>query len=438
MIHLLLRYIGIKTKLLDPINDEINRITPVGHGVLDMFAGSTIVGQRLMDKHIVYSNDIQNYSRVVSRTLIEIDSDFDYSSLDYKKVVESSYFNDNMNFLNSYFSVPAEYERELFERTENDIGNPKNLYEFKKYYEESPYCGHFNESIPCFKGMKKVFSNAFYNEQKNKRNSGFWSLFTLAYGVPYFSLNQAMFFDSFRFAIEKMMLNKEICETEYYCYLSLLIYVLENTVTSVGDHFAQPQQFKISEEARLQREVKKILSKKNKNIFSLLTEMNNQLKSLKPTKWSDSNKTFCEDYVRLFDNNAEKIKNIETIYIDPPYTNAHYSRFYHILETVVLYDYPTIEFFGRYRNDRYQSPFCIRSEALSEFEKMISLCYKNNKKLVISYSDTSQCILKKEEVVEITNRYYSDVEVKEIDYLYRNFGQKPNKVKGNELLIICK
>ena len=25
-----------------------------------------------------------------------------------------------------------------------------------------------------------------------------------------------------------------------------------------------------------------------------------------------------------------------------------------------------------------------------------------------------------------------------IDYLYRNLGQKPNKVKGNELLIVCK
>ena len=53
MIHLLLRYIGIKTKLLEPIYDEINRITPDGGGVLDMFAGSTIVGQKRMDRHVV-------------------------------------------------------------------------------------------------------------------------------------------------------------------------------------------------------------------------------------------------------------------------------------------------------------------------------------------------------------------------------------------------
>ena len=235
-----------------------------------------------------------------------------------------------------------------------------------------------------------------------------------------------------------MLNNGEINKTEFNCYLSMIVYVLENTVTSVGDHFAQPQQFKISNEARLQREIKKILSKKTVSVFKIMDEIQDQLRSLKPTKYSDRNKVFCCDYCELFDDKAKALSNVETIYIDPPYTNAHYSRFYHILETLVLYDYPGIEYFGRYRSDRYQSPFCIRSEAFDEFSKMISLCSKSKKKLFISYSDTSQCILKKEEIISIAQKYYGNVQVKEIDYLYRNFGQRPNKVKGNELLIICK
>ena len=147
--------------------------------------------------------------------------------------------------------------------------------------------------------------------------------------------------------------------------------------------------------------------------------------------------TFARDSVTTFKFLSSALREITTIYIDPPYTNAHYSRFYHILETLVLYDYPDIEFFGRYRSDRYQSPFCIRSEALNEFSEMMRLCSESKKKLVISYSDTSQCILKKDEIIDITKKYYGNVQVKEMDYLYRNFGQKPNKVKGNELLIIC-
>lgn len=439
MIHLLLRYIGIKTKLLDYIKKEVDRITPNGGGVLDMFAGSTVVGQKMLDNHIVYSNDIQNYSRLAADTLITIDNEFDYKKLDYKVITESKFYLENLDYLRKQLLVPLTYEQQLFEKTGKNLDDDDQLYKFKEYYENAPYSGHFNKTLDCFKNTKEYFSKEFYEEsKKSKETGGFYNLFSLVYGVPYFSLNQAVFIDSFRYAIDKMLEAGEINKTEFNCYLSMLVYVLENTVTSVGDHFAQPQQFKISNEARLQREVKKILSKKTISVFKIMDEMQEQLRMLKPTKYSNSNKVFCCDYRELFDDQAKALKCIETIYIDPPYTNAHYSRFYHILETLVLYDYPGIEFFGRYRSDRYQSPFCIRSEALDEFSKMINLCADNKKKLVISYSDTSQCILKKEEIITIVNNYYGNVQVKEIDYLYRNFGQRPNKVKGNELLIICK
>ena len=69
---------------------------------------------------------------------------------------------------------------------------------------------------------------------------------------------------------------------------------------------------------------------------------------------------------------------------------------------------------------------------------MIEKCAALNKIIVISYSDTKQCIVSKQQLLTVCNRYYSHVTVKEEDYLYRNFGQKPNKVKGNELLIVCR
>ena len=75
---------------------------------------------------------------------------------------------------------------------------------------------------------------------------------------------------------------------------------------------------------------------------------------------------------------------VDLVYIDPPYTNAHYSRFYHILETLVNYDYPELEFFGRYRNDRFQSSFCIKSEATQEFEYMIGTCAEAQKIILVS------------------------------------------------------
>ena len=109
------------------------------------------------------------------------------------------------------------------------------------------------------------------------------------------------------------------------------------------------------------------------------------------------------------------IDNVDLIYIDPPYTNAHYSRFYHILETLVVYDYPELEYFGRYRNDRFQSPFCIKSEALREFDRMIGACARINKTAVISYSDTKQCIITKEQLLAMIlfkqSRQSSDIKI---------------------------
>ena len=130
--------------------------------------------------------------------------------------------------------------------------------------------------------------------------------------------------------------------------------------------------------------------------------------------------------------------NIKTVYIDPPYTNAHYSRFYHILETLSLYDYPEIEFFGRYRTDRYQSAFCIKKQAYNEFQQMIQLCNNKHLNAVISYSNTEQCILKINDIEKICSSIYgNNVIIKNVEHMYRNFGQKPNKILAKEYLISC-
>ena len=439
MIHILIRYLGIKTKLLNVINDEVSRVTPEGGTVLDMFAGSTIVGQSLMNDYVVYSNDIQNYSYTVGKSTIEIDDEFDYTKLDYRKVINSDFYRKNLKILESIFNKPLKYEKNLFFRLLNENDNKELLIEFKNYYDNTPYTGHYNRASvnKYFLGMKHVYTEDYYKKVKNSKNE-FYGLFSLIYACPYFSLQQAIFIDSFRFAIDKLFENKAICFAEYNAYLSMVIYILQNIVTSVGDHFAQPEKMKIDDEIKFKKEIKKVIQKKTLNLDEYLEKIQMEFREMKPTRFSKDNLMFGLDYKKLFNNENEKImEKIDTIYIDPPYTNAHYSRFYHILETLVNYDYPTIKYFGRYRDDRYQSPFCLKSEAKREFDKMIQLCADRNKNIIISYSDTIQCILSKEEIKDICEKYYVKVTESSIAYLYRNLGQKPNKVKGNELLFTC-
>lgn len=437
MIDILIRYLGIKTKLLNNIDSVISKEIDTGC-VLDLFSGSTIVAQKMMDRYTVYTNDIQKYSYVVSQATVVLDPEYDYSSLRVERVLDSQFFKENIGYLSKVWSRPLRYETQLLGRLNADIEDADALKEFKYYYENAPYVFGFDEAaIPeCFSGMQEIYSVEKYRELRSDKQKNPYMLFTLNYAMPYFSLRQAIFVDSYRFAIDKLLETNVIGQTEYNIHLSLLIYLLNNIVTSVGDHFAQPQQFKVSDESKLKREVAKIIKKKTLNLVKCLQDKCNEFRVIHTEK-SNNNKAYCNDYINVLQD-RDVIDNVDLIYIDPPYTNAHYSRFYHILETLVVYDYPELEYFGRYRNDRFQSPFCIKSEALSEFDKMIGACARINKIAVISYSDTKQCIITKEQLLAICTKHYPSVTLEEQDYLYRNFGQKPNRVKGTELLIVCR
>lgn len=436
LIDILIRYIGNKTKMLQNINNVVDdNINGVGC-VLDLFSGSTVVAQSLSKKYTVYTNDIQKYSYVVSKAVLELDNTFDYKALSIDKIVSSEFFISNNNYLRNIWQKAIEYESQLIAALKDNIEDIKSLEAFKFYYENAPYVNNYSDgNYPnVFEGLAPIYSKENYKKLSINKTSNFYMLFSLNYAMPYFSLNQAVFIDSYRYAIDKLLESKEICETEYYIYLSLLMFLLNNIVTSVGDHYAQPQQFKLSDEKKLKKEISKIIKKKSLDMIECLNSKCEEFKFVNAK--TNSNKAFCMNYIDVL--NSKSMENVDLIYIDPPYTNAHYSRFYHILETLVNYDYPEIEYFGRYRNDRYQSSFCIKSQAIKEFHTMLSKCAELQKIVVMSYSNTKQCIVSQEELVSVCEEYFDNVRVEEQDYLYRNFGQKPNKVKGKELLIICR
>lgn len=97
------------------------------------------------------------------------------------------------------------------------------------------------------------------------------------------------------------------------------------------------------------------------------------------------------------------------VYLDPPYTTAQYSRYYHLLETVVLNDEPNVGFKGLYRNDRYQSPFCSSAQVTQSFSKIIGVCREREWPIVISYS--SHGLIKLDDLVMLLKESYPKVSV---------------------------
>ena len=161
----------------------------------------------------------------------------------------------------------------------------------------------------------------------------------------------------------------------------------------------------------------------------------------------DAGKTYLEwlsKYVQLprarHTNNALRMSfeealrqpsDYSVIYADPPYTRDHYSRFYHVLETMCLRDLPEISHVrrneysgpsrGAYRANRHQSSFCIRSEAPRALDELCRLTRARGVPLVLSYSPheagdgTHPRVLSSKDIVEIARRSFGRVDVQLLD-----------------------
>jgi adenine-specific DNA methylase len=76
---------------------------------------------------------------------------------------------------------------------------------------------------------------------------------------------------------------------------------------------------------------------------------------------------------------AKMLRKDDVIFIDPPYSGVHYSRFYHVLETIARGDCGKVSGKGRYPPpiERPWSRYSVSSEArkaLSELFQSVSAC----------------------------------------------------------------
>lgn len=442
MIDILIRYLGIKTKILPFIKNAINEITKTDEAVLDLFAGSNTVAQYLMQEHPVFTNDFQKYSTIAAKTLIEYHSENTVNNIS-NEILFGDYYKENLRQLKRMFEIPLAEEAKLLSNIQ-DVYYGTEFDKFTDFFNNSPYKGNIENKHFSFNNCLQFFEEDFLKEYHINNHKKPYCLFTTYFNNPYFSLAQCIEIDSLVCSIRTLKDKSIISDEEYYIYLSFIMYSLNLIVISVGDHFAQPQKIKpVSKDLTDPRDVinlrerKKIISKKRTDVTELIKSKLNEFKqNYNPGQFN--NKAFNMNALTLLKSNLISENNIKTVYIDPPYTNAHYSRFYHILETLSLYDYPDIEFFGRYRTDRYQSAFCIKKQAYNEFKRMIQICKEQNLNAVISYSNTEQCILKIHDIEDICSSIYgNNVIINNIEHMYRNFGQKPNKILAKEYLISC-
>ena len=329
----IIQYLGSKLQILDEIEREVECITPTNGIVCDLFAGSGVVSNRLSSKYTIYANDTQHYSETLLRVLMNgIKKE---TIPEYEDIVNSRYYKNNYKKLIEIFSEPLKYESVALKN--DDYEMLRTLCELNLCYDGSLVTEEKKEQA------KEIYGDAFYefnieniNKLRNEKN--LYALFSLYYSMSYFSLQQCIEIDSMRAAIDGFFDNREIDCNNRDFLLACLLHGISEIVSSVGKNFAQP--------------IKVVDGKGNLKGFAIRRCMRDRKKKLKDSfidifdkisviSERKNNRVFCQDAYELL--LSGKLKDVDTFYLDPPYTIDHYSRFYHIPETLVLYDYPELE-----------------------------------------------------------------------------------------------
>src|SRR5262249_32984254 len=154
------------------------------------------------------------------------------------------------------------------------------------------------------------------------------------YGGAYFGIGQAVEIDRIRIAIAR----DAFTDWERDVLLTALLSVASECAFSPGKHFAQPHRIRDDKDLTFLRQ--RILKDRALDVRALFSE--------RVARILDVAAPAREGHTAVRATLADLLENpapaggVRLIYADPPYTAQQYSRFYHVLETLVAYRVPRL------------------------------------------------------------------------------------------------
>lgn len=401
-------YLGNKSSILDFISSGIDQYLCPGDTILDLFSGSGVVSYMLAEKYNIISNDSEAYSSILCSAQFNIP----YYTTTY--VVE----------LKEYL-LTAKHNLILQERLSEVIQEEKNLIQG----------GNIIGLSELYKSHETVW-NSKRLTPSHLRDNDQYNLFIRYYGGSYFGLEQSIEID----AIIKHIKEFDSSYTDFL--YSKLFLTINDVVFSRDGHMAQPLDL-ISNSNRA-------FIDRSKSVFDIFIDylMQNIEYSHTPLY---SNKTYNLPFDELL-KKENMLNNIDLVYADPPYTDMQYSRYYHILNVAIHYEYPELTKYkdgytkGLYTEGRFQSTLSQRSKAKEDLYFLMKSCFDAKLNLALSYAyprdiekqKTDRYTISIEDLVNMAKEIFSpaNVHVEQVNYYHSN-NKNSQRKPVIEYLILC-
>ena len=407
---------GSKRELLEQIEKIVDLKLTGGEVLLDIFSGTCGVGIYLRDKYPVYSNDVQLYSKSISEGTIEA-YPIEITKEKIWSLLEENY-NKNYKFLSTKLS---KYITESNFYKGISVWDEIVLKKYLKFLKTFPSPINANTTDPQAKWLVGQ-----YNKQNKKGKVFPYMQTTFLFSEMYFSIEQAITIDSLKYAIDTLDKKHENLKK----ILNVgLIHSYSYSSAGTG-HFAQFRDLSTISS------VTDVFIYRTKSVLDyFLRKTEEIIEASKINKFHAKSKSFSADYREILgDENI--MKKVKLVYADPPYTFVHYSRFYHAIEDLCRYDYPIVEHKGRYRKDRHQSPFCLKTQAPNAFKEILVKTAQYKTPVLISYSNTG--MIKLSQIDEIAKNLGYKTTLLEIDHKHSTMGRLKDKNRNvKEALLLC-
>jgi Cof subfamily protein (haloacid dehalogenase superfamily) len=336
-------YLGSKRALCGFLVEGISSVLTESGVVVDLMCGSGVASGAFSRIWKTYSSDAQQFCRILA---VIHGGGFDRTKAQDLISRILPIFKQHFNDLQRHLADAIEREDKLFRRNTDE----SLLQDYKLFLRNFPTLSNEN-STTHWNVQKEV------NRRREDHSFYPYCLFTTYFSNVYFGLRQSLEIDSLRFSIDQLQ-----DENEKNWALGALIATVSSLGTTYGGHFAQPPVRNYNDITL--RNLSSIIDKRLPSIthefavrlLNLSEHSQNSHRSIEivPGPWRKA--------LSILDDKlgGEPV----LVYVDPPYTREEYSRYYHVLETLVLYNYPSRTGIGLTPKpgDRFKSEFFTRVE----------------------------------------------------------------------------
>lgn len=337
-------YMGTKRELASVVSKTVESAKD---GIfLDAFSGMCSVGEAIGTARQVWSNDTQVFAWHVAQAL--------FASHDEPPSVLAAAEILFPRFIAHKNSLSATLTLSLAAEVHHEVS--ANFKESQIRYPKISAC--LAKELPLLMGRRQ-------------------SLFARLYADSYVGVKQAIEIDSIVASINNAKNNK-LLSPDQSRWLTIALGRAVLKCSSTTGHFAQYLQPK-------EGSYQTFINQRRRSIWEGWLESISKLTPVGCERWRSANKTFNEDSISLVHRLSKDKIRPAIIYADPPYTDDQYSRYYHLLETLILYDYPKVSGKGRYRGKRFQTAFSMRSTVVQAFTDFVTGVAATGADLILSY-----------------------------------------------------